>query len=171
VVLLRPLLVTRIANMVPGVAILLLGGPFAGWLAGLALYPESLVMLVFSAALAPTMAIRGYRMGVTVTRESVVIRNLTRSRTVPRALVVGVTSWLWFPAVKWRAPSGRARRTIITAFGEMPGPYGTPLNFVSRHADESVERLRNMLEIARTPALRPGSRRRHVERGDPSARA
>lgn len=105
---LRPLLISRLFNAVPGVLLV-------GLAARLAFYmgPYAYLLAVIVASAGGVGAFRGYRMGVTVKADTVIVRGLTWSRTIPRRSLIGLTT---FPALRWRSESGRTRWTPMTAF-------------------------------------------------------
>ena len=57
-------------------------------------------------------AVRGYRLAVIITANTVVVRGLFRTRTIPRRSIVAITLG---PALSWLDRSGRRRRTPMTA--------------------------------------------------------
>lgn len=152
---LRPLPITRIANGAPGFALAL---P-AFWVAARVPVSMSLAVALPWLAVSAVGVVRGYRMSVTVTDDTVVVRGLLRSRTLPRGCVCGVT---FIPAVRWRSASGRLRWTPVTAFADLGGSLAS----VSRHNDACVERLVSLLgsAIGSTKATRPAKRRVGSER-------
>lgn len=122
----------------PGIALMAFAG---NWTADAVADPDLAVAILVAAAVAGvTVMVRGYRMGVTVTAEKVVVRGLLRSRTVPRDRVVGLTR---LPALRWRSASGRLRWTPITAFIDS----SQALPFVQQRNDASVRRLRYLLDL------------------------
>jgi hypothetical protein len=132
-VLLRPLLVTRLANTLPGIA-----------LAALAWSPAEAVSVgICFAPVAPMLAgvvlvVRGYRMSVVVTDEHVVVRGLLRSRTIRQADVAALTS---LPTLRWQPPSGRYAHTPLIMFMEL----GKVLPAVEAHNEASLDRLARAL--------------------------
>ncbi|HEX5994589.1 MAG TPA: hypothetical protein VFY84_05550 [Jiangellales bacterium] len=138
---LRPLLVTRVANTMPGVCVAVLGG--ATWLD-----PEIVqqhLIAVLAVLTGVVLAVRGYRLGIECTGEQATVHGYLRTRTVPRSSVIQVTS---FPALRWRRPGGRIRWTPVLAFAEVGGV----LPVVSRHNEQCTDRLRRW-------AQPPGRRR------------
>jgi hypothetical protein len=133
-VVLRPLLMTRLANTVPGIVLAALGWPLAEvlaasmWLAGLPAVVAAGVVV----------AVRGYRMSVVITNEHVIVRGLLRSRTIRRADVVALTA---LPCLRWRRPSGRYAYTPLIMFMEA----GPMLPAVQAHNQVCVARLSRTL--------------------------
>jgi hypothetical protein len=95
-------MVSRIANAVPGVAVLVVGsglsldGPVAPSGPG----------VVVSVLVGVLLAVRGYRLGVDCRDVVVVVHGLLCSRRIPRAALTAVTI---FRALRWRDGRGRTR--------------------------------------------------------------
>jgi hypothetical protein len=128
-VMMRPQLVNRVANPLPGVAATVLGfaalAPESGWwVAGSVLIPVGALV-----------AVRGYRLGVETHQASVQVRGMLRTRSIPRGAIQQITDC---PAIAWTDTTGRARWTPVTAF-ITPGRTLTPI--ASHHAD-CVKQLR-----------------------------
>ncbi|QGN45783.1 hypothetical protein ACN26Y_05505 [Micromonospora sp. WMMD558] len=133
---LRPLLMTRIANTAPGVALatlawLLHAVPAGRWFACLA----PMAAGVF-------LAVRGYRMSVVITGEHITVRGLRSSRTIRRADVVALTS---LPSLRWQRPSGRDVHTPPIMFMEI----GRVLPAVAAHNEACLDRLSRALRRRR----------------------
>jgi hypothetical protein len=128
--ILRPLRITRFANGVPGVFIVLMtlglgsGRPV----------PLSWLPTVILLAVGVVLAVRGYRMGVRYDDTAVTVYGLLRTRVILKASIVEITP---FPAVRWRAASGRLRWTPVTAFLES----SRGLRFVNAHNQRCVDHL------------------------------
>jgi hypothetical protein len=105
----RPLPATRVANAAPGLALAVLG------IAAISEATAAPQRFLGGALLAVSaiVAVRGYRMAVEVHENSVVVRGLLRTRTVPRAAIRSVTL---YPAVRWQNRRGAARWTPLTMF-------------------------------------------------------
>ena len=127
---LRPLLVSRFANLVPGALVLVLGlwGGFAGDLPWL--------VAAVPAVVGAVLAVRGYRLGVTITDRDLVIHGLVLTRTIPRGLIAGVTDW---PEVVWRSPLPGPQHSRIVAFRNS----ASALRAIRRHNAECVATLRS----------------------------
>lgn len=104
---LKPLPVTRLANTLPG-ALLLALGLWAAWADG-----GSWVFGGTVALIGAVLAVRGYRLGVTVTEREIKIRGFLRQRIIPRESVAGFTDW---PAVVWHSDLPGAQHSRIAAF-------------------------------------------------------
>jgi hypothetical protein len=153
-------MVTRLANCAPGL-LLLLPSVFA------ALASPVGVDTVIAGILAipgVVVIVRGYRIGVTVTGDAVVIRNWFRSRTVERRSVLGLT---YYPAVRWTSASGRKRWTPIMAFADFYSIQ--PLDFIMRHRQACVEQLMALLgpdpDMLRKVLLKQQRRKKRYYRG------
>jgi hypothetical protein len=101
---LRPLPVTRLANALPGAALL----GFGLW-AGLG-EGGSWVFGGVVAVLGAVLAVRGHRLGVTVTDRNVEIHGFLLKQTIPRQSVAGFTDW---PAVVWRSGLGLQHSRMV----------------------------------------------------------
>jgi hypothetical protein len=126
----RPLLVSRIANILPGTAVLVVGG-------GLSLDgPAALTGpgVVVSVLVGAVLAVRGYRLGVEAQDDDVVVHGLLRSR---RAL----TAVTLFPALRWRDKRGRVRWTPVIAFADLNGSIAV----VEKHNQKCIDRLEQLL--------------------------
>jgi hypothetical protein len=100
------------------------------------------------------LAVRGYRAGVLLEPEAIVVRGFFRTRRIPKAQITGLTE---FPAVRWKGADGKARWSPIVAFAE----GGNTIPFVSRHNEASLERLRDWDDRRRLVARRnPAKKRR-----------
>jgi hypothetical protein len=143
---LKPLLVTRVANVLPGLILGALGVGF--WLDRSDRTPHALLVVGvgLSAALGLYLAVRGYRQGAKYGPDGIEVRGLLRTRRIAKARITEITD---FPAVRWTAASGRARWTPIFAFFglEQMAP------FVERHNAACIERLQNW-DDRRRPAAR-----------------
>jgi hypothetical protein len=129
---LRPLPVSRVANMAPGALVLAMG---LG--AGLGDDGRRVIRWV-PAVVGVVLAARGYRLGVTVTDREVVVRGHVRTQAIPRESIAGITDW---PEVAWHAGFDKPLRTRITAFRT-----GTRAQaFVRQHNADSIELLRRSL--------------------------
>ena len=125
---------TRVANTVPGLAVVIVGGSY--FFSDESSLPEAgAVVPVIGGAL---LAYRGFRLGVDCSSDVVVVRGLLRDRRVDRSAVVAVTD---FPALRWRSGRRRLRWTPIIAFAQL----GAVLSAVARHNDASIEQLRRLL--------------------------
>jgi Bacterial PH domain len=139
--LLRPLVATRIANAMPGVAIAIF---FAVFVVQVAEDPSAplpftavgLAGVGFGAA----VAIRGVRMAVVVGSATVTVRGLLRTRMIPTSSVTDVTA---FPALRWRDAFGRGRWSPMVMFMTSP----RSLRVYSKHAETSVQSLRRVLGL------------------------
>jgi len=149
---LKPLLVTRVANVVPGLLFGALGVGF--WAARSDRTPHALLVVGvgLSAALGLYLAVRGYRQGVEYGPAGIEVRGLLRTRRIDIARITEITD---FPAVRWTATSGRARWTPIFAFFglEQMAP------FVERHNASCIERLQNWDDRRRLAARRNPAKR------------
>lgn len=145
-VVLRPLLVTRLANTLPG----LWGGCFGAAASAtyLPLYTGlPAALLVFAAGV--IVAVRGYLMAVEVDANWVTVRGLFRSRRVPRSalqVATGFPAPRWVsvtrcPALAWVSPTGRPRWTPLIMFMNAP----RQLKKISEHNRRSIATLRQAL--------------------------
>jgi hypothetical protein len=134
VMIVRPLLVTRLANTVPGLVVALLG---VCGLSELLSFGRLAVI-----ALGVTLAVRGFRMGVEIGSQHVKVRGFLWTRTVPRHTVRGLTG---FPALRWQTASGRARWSPLIMFFDGLDA----LTFVSRHDQRCLETLMRTLGVKR----------------------
>jgi hypothetical protein len=127
-------MVSRIANAVPGVAVLVVGGGLS--LDGpVALSDPGVVVSVLVGVL---LAVRGYRLRVDSRDDVVVVHGLLRSRRIPRAALTAVTS---FPALRWRDGRGRTRWTPVIAFADFNGSIAV----VEQHNQKCIDRLEELL--------------------------
>lgn len=128
-VVLRPLPITRIANTTLGTAVAMLAWPLSVELSGLAAYAA-----LIPVAAGATLAVRAYRMSVSLERDGITVRGLLWSRTIRRSDVVALTS---FPALKWRHHSGHHVYTPLTVFLNL----GNGLPMVGAHNEACLDRL------------------------------
>ncbi|GIH11202.1 hypothetical protein Rhe02_92690 [Rhizocola hellebori] len=130
----RPLPVTRAACAVPGAMLIVLAPVIAltGW--------EGAILGLVSACGGVVLAVRGYRMGVTVQPDVVIVRGFLWNRTIPRRSLVEIAD---YPALIWRAESGRMRWTPLTAFMS----DGSTLGRYRSHSETSLARLARTLKI------------------------
>jgi hypothetical protein len=125
---LRPLAVTRIANMFPGVIVLA-----AGLIADVPFGVRAALVVA-----AMWLIYRGYHLGVVLSEEAILIRGLLWSRSIAIDRVLKTTL---FPGVRWRSPSGRARWSPILAFAEA----SAVIPRVSRHNDSAMDIVENWI--------------------------
>lgn len=130
---LRPLLVSRIAGLVPGILVASFAWPLAEDLTGYAAF----------AILAPLaggglLAVRGYRTLVSLEQDRIVVRGLLWSRTIPRAQVVAITG---YPALKWRRSSGHYIYTPLTMFTNAGA-----LRVIEAHNEACLDRLADLVQ-------------------------
>lgn len=111
VVELRPLLITRLASMVPGVV--LVGFGIEWWFAAAAVLHQ--VGAAVLAGVGVALSVRGYRLGVRCDSTTMTVRGLFWGRRIPRSSIRAIT---YFPAVRWSSRSGRIVWTPIIAFAE-----------------------------------------------------
>jgi hypothetical protein len=133
-VILRPLLMTRVANTVPGAAVVLIGGLNLDS-TNSSLVGAAALVAVFAGAI---LGYRGFQLGIDCSADPIVVHGFLRNRKIQRNAVIEVT---YFPALRWRDQRTRLRWTPIVAFAEL----GPVLPAVARHNEASVERLRGLL--------------------------
>jgi hypothetical protein len=145
---LRPLLVSRIANVVPGLLLAALGVGY--WLVQRT--DLALTTAVLGAVVGGWLGVRGYRQGVRCGEEAIEVRGLLRSRRIPVERIVAITN---FPAVSWQTESGRKRWSPIIAFAELDDL----IEPIRRHNEAAVgklqewdQRRRGVLEPKHQPA-------------------
>ena len=102
--MLRPQLVNRVANAMPGAALAALG--FATLLHGTGLGKAGGVGI----PLGILLAFRGYRMGAEARSDTVIIWGMLRTRVIPRDAITD------FPAIVWTDPVGNRRWSPLLAF-------------------------------------------------------
>jgi len=125
---LRPLAVTRIANLLPGLIVLaaaLLTDVPQGIRAGLGV-------------LALWLLYRGQGMGVVLSEEAIRIRGWLWSRSIAIDRALKTTT---FAGVRWRSASGRARWSPILAFAEATAVIPQ----VSRHNDWVMDQVEDWI--------------------------
>jgi hypothetical protein len=127
---LRPLLITRIANVLPGGV--LAGFGVEWWFQATGDW-QHLGAAVLTAAGA-ILAVRGYRVGVRYENETLTVRGIFRSRKISRSSISSITA---LPAVRWSSKSGRSVWTPIIAFAELD----TVIPPVARRNEEAIEEL------------------------------
>ena len=127
---LRPLLITRIANMLPGSVLIGLGVEW--WFE--ATVDRYLVGAAVLAAVGVIVAIRGYRVGARYDGETLTVRGMFWSRKIHRSRIRDITE---FPAVRWFRRSGRTVWTPIIAFAEL----NTVIPPVARRNEQAIEEL------------------------------
>ena len=102
-----------------------LGGPLrAAGAPDLSLNAGRVLFLLALAGAAAAGASRGYRLRVTVTDRTVTIHGWIRTRLIPRDDVIGVDPGIFVPVLRWRSPSGQARRSLLTPFNRGRGIPG-----------------------------------------------
>jgi hypothetical protein len=131
VVELRPLLIARLASMVPGVVLVGFGIEWWFAAAGVVHQDGSAVL----AGVGVTVSVRGYRLGVGCDSTTVTVRGLFWRRRIPRSSIRAITD---FPAVRWSSRSGRIVWTPIIAFAE---PWRV-IPQVERRNEEATNELR-----------------------------
>lgn len=127
-------MVSRIANTVPGMSVLVVGG-------GLSLNgPVALAGpgVAASVLVGVLLAVRGYRLGVDSRGDVVVVHGLLRSRRIPRAALAAVTV---FPAFRWRDGRGRTRWTPVIAFADLSGSIAV----VEQHNQKCIDLLEQLV--------------------------
>jgi hypothetical protein len=135
--ILRPLRITRAANVAPGIAVIAVG-VVRGALASHAGVRAAVVAVVVVGA---WLAVRGYRIAVVVDSRSVTVRGLLWSRRVPRDAVLEVTR---LAGLRWRDGRGRRRWTPLVMFMESSGRLKT-----SRRVNQtSLRELSAALNVA-----------------------
>ncbi len=144
----RPLLETRIACALPGLALAALVGNGALRQADAAPWAVAVPMVVLGIVL----AVRGYRMAVIIEARTVTVHGMLLRRTVPRAgvdaLHDGDTTLLFAssPTLCWHDATGTARRTRLWMFGDPVRQIAD----VSGHNRRTVRQLRRRLGISAT---------------------
>jgi hypothetical protein len=98
--------------------------------------PAILVWLFASAA----AGVRYYRMAVEVSHDSVVVRGLLRTRTVPRPSVRAVSP---YSMLEWRDATGRDRSTPIVLFMD----WGRSTKRTRQYFSDQLAGIRNALEL------------------------
>lgn len=146
---LRPLLVTRIAYLVSGVA--LVGFAVYALLASAAPYSLNLaVSLMFvtlcvgAAALFAWISIRGYRLSVELRETSLRIAGFFRTTEIPRAAIRDLHGPKSLPLISWIDPQGRKRVAyafaLVTRFDQLP--------VFQRHAAECRAVLQSWIDAS-----------------------
>ncbi|MEU4295577.1 hypothetical protein AB0E63_45795 [Kribbella sp. NPDC026596] len=128
---LRPLMVTRLANMVPGVVAV--GFGIEWWFGASGVLHQ--VGAAVLAGVGVAMSVRGFRLGVSCDSATMTVRGLFWSRRIPRSSIRAIT---YFPAVRWSSRSGRIVWTPIIAFAEP----GRVIPQVARRNEEATDELR-----------------------------
>jgi hypothetical protein len=123
---LRPLMITRLANVFGSVVLAILG-------VGIWLENDVRAALLLS-VLGLWLTVRAYGIGVQADEQSIRVKGLLWSRTIPIDRIKRITT---FPAISWTAPSGRTRWTPIYAFTE----FGRAIRSVEDHNTLSTEQL------------------------------
>jgi hypothetical protein len=131
--ILRPLLITRIANAFPGLAV--------GLFAVAAVLDGDLglrsPLVVTGLVLGGFVAVRGYNLSVECAGQHVTVRGYLWTTTISRADIIEITD---FPAVTWRS-GGRRRWSPLWALGAPARAFPA----YQRHAALCVGRLRRWL--------------------------
>jgi hypothetical protein len=123
---LRPLMITRLANLFGSVVLVILG-------VGIWLEKDVRLALLLS-VLGLWLTARAYGIGVQADEQSIRVKGLLWSRTIPIDRIKRITT---FPAISWTAPSGRTRWTPIYAFTE----FGRPIRRVQDRNTLTTEQL------------------------------
>ena len=131
---LRPLLITRVASMLPGAVVIGFG---VEWWFDATAGAERLGAAVL-AAVGVTVAIRGHRLGVRYDSKTLTVRGMFRTRRISKSTIRGITV---FPAIRWTTRSGRTMWTPIIAFAEL----GRVLPPVASRNEEAIEELDHWL--------------------------
>jgi hypothetical protein len=124
------LLITRIANMLPGSVLIGLGVDW--WFE--ATGDRYLVGAAVLATVGVVLAVRGYRLGVRYDGATLTVRGMFRSRKIQKSSIRDITV---FPAVRWSSSSGRTVWTPIIAFAELD----TVIAPVARRNEQAIEKL------------------------------
>jgi hypothetical protein len=137
--LIRPLVVTRFANSMPGAAVIVIG---------LALVINTSVQvppLIGGAvtAVGVVLAVRGFRTGARLNRTSVTVRGYLWSRTIPRRAITELTT---LPALRWTSRSGASRWTPLFIVYDL----GRALAFINAHHERCQALLREGLASSRS---------------------
>ncbi|NRQ32866.1 hypothetical protein HII36_13590 [Nonomuraea sp. NN258] len=151
--ILRPLVITRIANLMGPILIIpmLTLGVFGGALPAMNITPspagEWVLTVLFGLCClsVPVMAVRVWRFAVICLPDQVIVRGYLCSRTVPIARVIDVDA---NSVLRWRDTDRAHRRTPIRAF-QLPHKVITP---VREHAQKSLERLSEWIQEHRERA-------------------
>lgn len=137
-VILRPRPVTRVANSGIGLVLLALavglwndrevGTPV--WLAGL------------TGAVGLVLAMRGYRMSISLGQDELRVRGQLLSRRIPRDSIDSIERVTSFTAVRWRSVGGRRRWSPILSLRST----GRSLDSSTRHNEEGNRQLRRWMD-------------------------
>jgi hypothetical protein len=129
------MLVTRIADTLPG----LVGALFGG-LASIEFLSidTGVPTAVLACGTGIVVAVRGFRMSVEVDADRVRVRGLLATRTIPLRAIRGLTP---FPALRWESATGRVRWTPLIMFFDADGQ----LAMISEHNERSLATLRRAL--------------------------
>lgn len=92
-------------------------------------------------ALSALFAARGYRMGAICTDNSLVVRGLFRSRTIPACAIDRVAST---PRVHWCGKRGRHRKTLIAAFLTLDNTA----SFVQARSQQEIAEIQRWLDTS-----------------------
>ena len=137
------MLITRLANMLPGV--LPVGFGIEWWFGATGVLHQ--VGAATLAGVGVTLSVRGYRLGVSCDSTTMTVRGLFWSRRIPRSSVREITH---FPAVRWSGRSGRIVWTPIIAFAEP----GRVIPQIERRNEEATDELRHWVGRGRARARR-----------------
>lgn len=138
VVIVRPLVVTRFANTVPGLVVLTIA-VFA---------PVPLLVSYAVCIVGGLLVIRGFRTGVRLNEDSVTVYGYLWSRTIPRRAIVDLTT---FPALRWTSRSGGSRWTPLLMFVVST----RALAFINAHHERCRQLLLRELHLPRGAKARP----------------
>lgn len=128
----RPLIVSRIVNLLPGLAIAVLGVIYGLTDRGV----FAIAVAVLALGVGGWLAFRGYHLGARVDDEAIEVRGLFRTQRIERHRIDSITD---LPGIVWKADSGRKHWMPIIAFArEESAPF---FKNVIKHNQRVVEQL------------------------------
>jgi hypothetical protein len=110
--------------------------------------------ILFELRMSPAFRVRGYRMAVRITSDSVYVHGYFLTRRVERAAITAVTN---DPAIEWVDAAGRTRRTPVRVFDTAPGSFGA-VDAYNRGMVARIERTRLAFD-GKSPNRRRSRRR------------
>ena len=131
---LRPLLITRIANVVGSLLIAAAGVGL--WL------DDGVEAALLLTGVGIWLALRAYWIGVDANDHTVKLRGLLWSRTIEIGRIRRITH---VPAVSWTSPGGRPRWSPVFAFADAGGV----MRLVAEHNERCTERLEGWIAARR----------------------
>ncbi|MFC0629487.1 hypothetical protein [Kribbella deserti] len=129
---LRPLLVSRIVNLLPGLTVAVLGAVYGISDRGV----FAVIVAVLAVAAGGWLAVRGYHLGARLDDDAIEVRGLFRTQRVDRERIDSITD---LPGLVWKDDAGRKHWTPIIAFAREDS---APLfKSVIKHNQQMVEQI------------------------------